>query len=103
MAEEAGELFALLEETVLPVGAEDMVAVFDLLDDSREFPAPPFVQPDAEDLADAVRRQPPQTDLATSLEDLVNREVASEDKIAAVFDLRHRVKPRQVHLAAFSF
>ena len=71
-----------------------MVAVFDLLDDSREFPAQSFVQPDAEDLADPVRRQPPQTNLATSLEDLVNREVAPEDKIAAVFDLRHRVEPR---------
>ncbi len=60
VAQEAGELFVLLEEAVVPVGAEDMVAVFDLLDDSREFPAQSFVQPDAEDLADPVRRQPPQ-------------------------------------------
>ncbi len=52
----AGELFVLLEKGVLPVGAEDVVAVFDLIDDSGEFPVEPLVEADAEDLADAVGR-----------------------------------------------
>ena len=58
-------------------------------------------QPDAEDLADAVRRQPPQADLATALEDLVDGEVAFEDEVPAVLDLRDGVEARQTHLAAF--
>ena len=37
VAQETGELFVLLEKGVLPVGAEDMVAVFDLIDHGREF------------------------------------------------------------------
>jgi hypothetical protein len=38
VAQEPGELFVLLEEAVLPVGPEDMVVMFDLLDDRRQFP-----------------------------------------------------------------
>ena len=47
-----------------------MMAVLDLVDHSCEFPAQPFVQSDAEDLADAVRRQTPEADFAASLENL---------------------------------
>ena len=101
VAQEAGELFVLFEEGVFPVGAEDVMAVLDLIDDGGEFPAQPLVQPDAEDLADAVGRQPPQADLATALEDLVDGEVAFEDEVPAVLDLRDGVEARQVHLAAF--
>ena len=74
-----------------------MVAMFDLIDHGREFPAQPFIQADAEDLADAVRRQAPEADFTASFEDFVDREVAFEDEIAAVLDLRNGVKPRQVH------
>ena len=87
VAQEAGELLILLQESVLPVGAEDMMAVLDLIEDGGEFAADAFVDADAEDLADAVGRQPPEADLAASLEDLVDGEVALEDEIAAILDL----------------
>ena len=76
VAQEAGELLVLFEKGILPVGAENMVAMFDLIDHGREFPVQPFIQPDAKDLADAVRRQPPEADFTASFEDFVDREVA---------------------------
>src|ERR1700680_1282992 len=72
VAEEAGELLVLFEQGVLPVGAEDVMAMLDLIDDRGEFPMQPFVQPHAEDLADAVCREPPQADFAASFKDFVN-------------------------------
>jgi hypothetical protein len=80
VAEEPGELFILLEEAALPVGTEDMVTVFDLLDDGCQFPAQSFVQPSAEDFADAVRSQPPEAQFTASLEDFVDREVPFENE-----------------------
>src|SRR5260370_735032 len=86
---------------MFPIGAEDVMAMLDLIDHGGEFPWQPFVQPDAEDLADAVGRQPPQADLATALKDLVDGEVAFEDEVSAVLDLRDGVEARQTHPAAF--
>src|SRR5438552_1237277 len=83
IAKEAGELLVLFEEGVLPVNAEDMMAMLDLVDDSGELSAQPLIQPDAEDLADPVRRQTPEADFAASLEDFVNREVMLENEVAA--------------------
>src|SRR5215470_954282 len=51
-------------------------------------------------LRDLVRRQPPQPELAASLEQLVDREVALEDEVAAIFDLGDRVEARQIDLLA---
>lgn len=76
VAQEPGELLVLFEESVLPVGAEHMVAMFDLIDHRRQLPAQALVEPDAEDFGDAVGGQPPESDLAASLEDLVDGEVA---------------------------
>src|SRR5260370_20253658 len=101
VAEEAGELLVLFEEGVLPVGAEDVMAMLDLIDDGGEFPSQPFIEPPAEDLADPVRRQPPQADFAASFKDLVNGEVAFENEIAAVLDLRDGVEAGQAHLLPF--
>jgi hypothetical protein len=84
IAQEAGELLVLFEKRMFPVRTENMMPVFDLIDDCREFPAQPLVQPDAEDLTDAVRRQPPQADLAAALEDPVDGEVAFENEVPAV-------------------
>jgi hypothetical protein len=92
VAQKAGELFVLLEEAVLPIGAEDMMAMLDLVDDGDQFAAEALAQPDAEDLADAVGRQTPESDFATALEDLVNGEVACEDEVAAILDLRDGVE-----------
>ena len=59
VAEEAGELLVLFEEGVLPVGAEDVMAMLDLIDDGGQFPMQPFVEPHAEDLGNLVGCQPP--------------------------------------------
>ena len=101
IAQEAGELLILFEVGVFPVRPENMMAMLDLVDDCREFSAQPFVQPDAENLTDAIRRQPPQADLAASLEDFVDGEVAFENEVPAVLDLGYRVETGQTHLAAF--
>ncbi len=61
--------------------------VLDLLERGVEFPLQFLGDADAEDLADLVRGQPPQPDLAGPFEDAVNGEVALEDEIAAVLDL----------------
>jgi hypothetical protein len=54
VAQEGGELFVLFEEGVLEVGAEDMMAVLDAIDDGGEFAADLAVQARAEDLGDLV-------------------------------------------------
>src|SRR5271154_51834 len=54
IAQETGELLVLLEKGVLPVRTENMMPVLDLIDHGREFSAQPFIQPDTEDLTDAV-------------------------------------------------
>ena len=56
VAQEGGELFVLLEEGVLEVGAEDMMAVLDAIDDGGELAAHPAVQAGAEDLRRSCRR-----------------------------------------------
>jgi len=43
VAQEAGELLVPLEEGVFPVGAEDMMAVFDRIDDRDQFSAEPLM------------------------------------------------------------
>src|SRR5947208_2515446 len=78
-----------------------MMAVLDLFDDGGDVAAQFLSAPHAKDFADAVGRQTPESDFAAPLEDFMDGEVAFEDEVAAVFDLRHRVEARQVHLAAF--
>src|SRR5689334_16403176 len=80
-----------------------MVAVLDLVDYGGEFPPKALVEPDAEDLADAVGGQSPKADLAAALENLVDGEVALENEVPAVFDLSDGVEPGQVHLVTFLF
>jgi hypothetical protein len=60
-APEHDALLVLLQERVLPVSAEDMMTVFDLIDDSAQFAAQLLSEPHAEkefrDPVLAVRRQ----------------------------------------------
>jgi hypothetical protein len=46
--------------------------VLDLIDHRRQFSAQSPIQADAEDLADPVRSEPPQSDFATAFKDLVD-------------------------------
>jgi hypothetical protein len=87
VAQEGGELFVLLQEGVFEVGAEDMMAVLDAIDDSGQLAAHVAVQAHAEDLDDLVGGQPPQAELAAAFEQLVDGEVALEDEVAAILDL----------------
>src|SRR5258705_197703 len=84
-------------------GSEDVMYMLDLRDDRRQFAAQSLVEPDAEDLANAMGRQTPEPEFTASPEDLVDGEVTFEDEVATVLDLGDGVKPRQVHLAAFLF
>ena len=54
VAQEGGELLVLFEKGVLPVGAEDVMAVLDLLDDRGQLAVQPVVEARAEDLRDLV-------------------------------------------------
>ena len=100
VAQEGGELFVLLEKGVLEVGAEDMMAVLDAIDDGGELAAHLAVQARAEDLGDLVGGQPPQAELAAAFEQFVDGKVALEDEVAAILDLGDRIKAREVELLA---
>src|SRR5262244_2515706 len=89
---EGRELFVLLQEGVLEVGAEDMMTVLDAIDDGGELALHPTAHVCAKDLGDPVSRQPPQAEFAAAFKQLVDREVALEDEVAAVLDLGDRVK-----------
>jgi hypothetical protein len=92
VAEEGRELFVLLQEGVLEVGAEDMMTVLDAIDDGGELALHPTAHVRAKDLGDPVSRQPPQAEFAAAFKQLVDREVALENEVAAVLDLGDRVK-----------
>ncbi len=68
IAQKAGELLVLFQECVFPISAEDMMAMLDLIDDRGKLARQSFVEANAENLADPVRRQPPEADLATAFE-----------------------------------
>ncbi|MGH9962008.1 MAG: hypothetical protein ACREBC_33580, partial [Pyrinomonadaceae bacterium] len=86
IAQEGRELLVLLEEPVLPIGAEGVMSVLELLKGSMELTLEFLGQAAAEDLRDLVGRHAPQSQLTAALEDLVDREVAFEDEVAAVLD-----------------
>src|SRR3954471_21442947 len=69
-----------------------MMAVLDLLQRGIEFPLQLLGDADAEDLADLVRGQPTQPNLAGAFEDAVDGEVALDNEIEAVLDLVDGVK-----------
>src|SRR4029077_8411398 len=92
VAQEGRELFVLFEEGVLEVGAEDVMAALDAIDDGGELAANPAVQAGAEDLGDLVAGQPPQAELAAALEQLMDGKVALEDEVATILDLGDRIK-----------
>ena len=74
-----------------------MMTVLDLLDDRRQFASKSLVEPDAENLTDAMGRQAPESEFTAALEDFVDGKVTFEDEVAAVLDLRDGIKARQVH------
>ena len=81
---------------MLEVGAIDIMAMLDLVDDGGELAGHLAVQSLPEDLGDIVGCEPPQPQLTASLEELVDGEVTFEDEVAAIFDLRDRLKAREI-------
>ena len=69
-----------------------MMAVLDTVDDGGELAMHPPMYAGAEDFGDLVGGQPPQAELAAAFEQLVDREMALEDEVAAVLDLSDRIK-----------
>ena len=100
VAQERRELFILLEEGVLEVGAKDMMAMLDLIDDGGELAAHPAVQAGAEDRGNLVGGEPPQAEFAAALEQFVDGKVALENEVAAILDLGDGIEARQVELLA---
>ena len=92
VAQKGQELLILFEEAALEVGAEDMMAVLDLVDDRGQLAMHAATDPLAEDRADLVGAEPPQTQLTAALEQLVDRKATPEDEVAAVLDLRNGVE-----------
>ncbi len=73
VAQKQGELFILLDECVLPIRPEDVMAMFHLLQRRVQLALHLLCNPAAEDLGDLARRHSPQTHLAGALEYLVDR------------------------------
>ena len=71
-----------------------MMTMLDLVDDRGQLAAHVAIAIDsgAEDQSDLVGAEPPQPKLAAALEQLANGEVALEDEVAAIFDLRDGVE-----------
>src|SRR2546422_9333903 len=72
-----------------------MMAMLDLIDDGGELAAHPAMQTGAEDRGNLVGGEPPQAEFAAALEQLVDGQVALEDEVAAVLDLRDGIEARQ--------
>src|ERR1700752_1037448 len=92
VAQEGGELFVLLQKRVFEVGAEDVMAVLNAIDDGGQLAADCAVQARAKHLGDLVGGQPPQAEFAAAFEQLVNGKVALEDEVAAILDLGDRIE-----------
>src|ERR1035441_9476793 len=75
-------ILALLHEGVFEIGAEDVMPVFDLFQRGVELALQLLGDADAEDLADPVRGQRPQPNLAGAFEDAVNGSAALRTDIA---------------------
>ena len=76
------------------------MTVLNLIDDRAELAAQLLSQPHAEEFRDPVGSQPPESDLAAALENLMDWKVALKDEVATVLDLPDGVEARQVHLIA---
>src|ERR1700687_2763586 len=60
VAQEGGKLFVLFEESILPIGAVDVMAVLDLLNDRAQLAAKLLGQTNAENLTDLMGGPAPQ-------------------------------------------
>jgi hypothetical protein len=93
----------LLQKGILPVSTEDMMTMFNLIDDGAQFTTQSLMESYTKEFRDPVGSQSPKADLAAALENLMDREVALEDEVAAVLYLPEGVKAREVDLIALGW
>jgi hypothetical protein len=98
--QERAKLFVHPRHEALAVDAQHVVSVVDFLQHGVQLATEPLVFPDAKDLRDRIRGQAEDPELARALEDLVDREVAAEDDIAAQLDLVERVGAAEIDRGA---
>jgi hypothetical protein len=77
-----------------------MMAMLNLIDNGAKLAAQLLSQPHAKEFRDTAGSQSPKADLAAAFENLMDREVALEDEVAAILDLPDGVEARQVDLFA---
>ena len=66
VAQERRELLILFQDGVFEVGAKDMMAMLDLIDDGGELAAHPAVKTGSEDRGNLVGGEPPQAEFAAA-------------------------------------
>jgi len=101
-SEESEKLLVLLDESVLEVGSQDVMTVLDSLQGRMHFALKPFFDALTEELRDFVSRQQQQSQLAGTLKEVSDREVALKDEVTAVLDLADGVKAMKVHRLSLS-
>jgi hypothetical protein len=84
VAQKCQELLILSQNRVAEIDAEHMMAMRDLIDDGVKLAPVLAVQAGAEDLGNLVGCQPPESEFAASLEQLVNWKVAFEYDVVAI-------------------
>src|SRR5438105_13415553 len=97
VAQEGGELLVLFEESIFPVGAEDMMAVLDLLQGGVELAWQAAGEAGAKTFRDLVGGESPEPQLTTELGEAEDWGAAPEDDIATVLDVAERVGAMEVH------
>ena len=96
-AQECAALLIHPQRCLFGVGAQHVMTMLDGFQHRFQPAAHSLTQRPGEDLRDLIGAEAQQAQLAGAFEDLVDRETAAEDEIAAVFDLVDRVAPLQVH------
>ncbi len=94
--QERGTLLVHPQHGALGASPEDMMAVLDLFEKGLQFATEPLGEPEPEDLRDLVRGQSKQAEVAGSLEQFMDRQVAPKDQVSAVLDLLEGVVPAEV-------
>src|SRR5437879_12827583 len=87
VAQEGGELLVLFEESIFPVGAEDMMAVLDLLQGGVELAWQSAGEAGAEDVCELLGGETPEPQLTTAHDEAGDGKVAPEGEVATVLHL----------------
>ena len=96
-SEESEKLLVLFDKGVLEVGSQDVMTMLDSLQGRVYFALKLPADALTEELRDFVSGQEQKPQLAGTLEEVSDREVALKDEVTAVLDLADGVKAREIH------